>query len=118
LPASRLTVFQLEVLKEFFRREKRFFLTGGGAEDVLGESACLRAIEDRSQSLARCRVPLQIEKRCQRRKCLLPFIGETGARVTAAESVTLSVPRREVDCVLRLERDDAAGRSVYARWAK
>ncbi len=38
---------------------------------------------------------------------LLPFIGEAGARVTAAESVTLSVPRREVDCVLRLERDGA-----------
>jgi len=38
---------------------------------------------------------------------LLPFIGETGAQVTAAESVSLSVPRREVDCVLRLERDGA-----------
>jgi predicted transposase YdaD len=38
---------------------------------------------------------------------LLPFIGETQARVTAAESVTLSVPSREVDCVLRLEHDGA-----------
>lgn len=36
---------------------------------------------------------------------LLPFIGETQARVTAAESVTLSVPSREVDCVLRLEHE-------------
>ncbi len=38
---------------------------------------------------------------------LLRFIGETNARVTAAESVTLSVPRREVDCVLRLEHEGA-----------
>lgn len=38
---------------------------------------------------------------------LLRFIGETNAQVTAAESVTLSVASREVDCVLRLERDGA-----------
>jgi predicted transposase YdaD len=38
---------------------------------------------------------------------LLPFIGETDARVAAAESVELSVANREVDCVLRLERDGA-----------
>jgi predicted nucleotidyltransferase component of viral defense system len=31
LPVSRLTQFQREVLREFFIREQRFFLTGGGA---------------------------------------------------------------------------------------
>jgi len=38
---------------------------------------------------------------------LLAFLGETDARVAAAESVTLSVASREADCVLRLERDGA-----------
>ena len=36
---------------------------------------------------------------------LLPYVGEVEARVTAAESPELPVPRRVVDCVLRLERD-------------
>ena len=36
---------------------------------------------------------------------LLRYIGEVEARVTAAESPELPVPRRVVDCVLRLERD-------------
>ena len=31
MPSSRLTPFQQEVLAEFFRRERGFFLTGGGA---------------------------------------------------------------------------------------
>ena len=31
MPPNRLTPFQREVLREFFRREDRFFLTGGGA---------------------------------------------------------------------------------------
>ena len=31
MPPSRLTPFQQEVLAEFFRRERGFFLTGGGA---------------------------------------------------------------------------------------
>ena len=30
-PRSRLTRFQVEVLEAFFRREGRFYLTGGGA---------------------------------------------------------------------------------------
>ena len=37
---------------------------------------------------------------------LLPYVGEVDARVTAAESPELPVPRRVVDCVLRLEKED------------
>jgi len=36
---------------------------------------------------------------------LLPYVGEVEARVTGADSPELPVPRRVVDCVLRLERD-------------
>ena len=37
---------------------------------------------------------------------LLRYVGEVDARVTAAESPELPVPRRVVDCVLRLETED------------
>ena len=78
-------------------QERRTSCGRASCEDAL-------ALPERQPSLVHTDRPIKLlfERQGQ---SLLPFIGETQARVTAAESVTLSVPSREVDCVLRLEHD-------------